>query len=197
MTTSQATATQTDSREQPAPKNLQDALAGAHTQSGVSLLDLSKKSPLLVVLLRHLGCTFCREALADLKERRAELEQSGVQIVLVQMAPDSEAAPVFTRYGLGDVHRVSDPDKHLYRAFELKRGRLGQLFGFKVWIRFLIAGVIKRHGAGKLAGDGLQMPGAFLVADGRIVRAFRHRSAADRPDYTDLAGCSGGACAAP
>ena len=31
------------------------------------------------------------------------------------------------------------------------------------------------------------MPGAFLLYQGEPVKAFRHRSAADRPDYVELA----------
>ena len=38
----------------------------ARTQQGSTLLELSKQAPVLLVFLRHTGCTFCREALADL-----------------------------------------------------------------------------------------------------------------------------------
>jgi hypothetical protein len=31
------------------------------------------------------------------------------------------------------------------------------------------------------------MPGAFLIHDARVLRAFRHQDAADRPDYCTLA----------
>ena len=40
---------------------------------------------------------------------------------------------------------------------------------------------------GKLVGDGFQMPGVLLLKDGTIQRAFRHKTAADRPDYCELA----------
>ena len=40
---------------------------------------------------------------------------------------------------------------------------------------------------GKLVGDGFQMPGVFLLRNGRIEKAFRHQTAADRPDYCELA----------
>jgi hypothetical protein len=30
------------------------------------------------------------------------------------------------------------------------------------------------------------MPGAFLIHNARLVRAFRHQDAADRPDYCAL-----------
>jgi hypothetical protein len=33
-----------------------------------------------------------------------------------------------------------------------------------------------------MGGGGRQLPGVFLLRDGRLVRAFRHETAADRPD---------------
>jgi hypothetical protein len=85
--------------------------------------------------------------------------------------------------GLEGLERIVDPDQRLYRAFGLKRGRLRQLFGSKVLLRGIQAGLLAGHGLGRLSADSFQMPGLFLIHRGRIVRRFRHRSAADRPDY--------------
>jgi len=159
------------------------AMAAARTNTGETLLELSHRSPVLVIFLRHAGCTFCREALADVAARRARIEASGTRIALVHLSPDADAAAFFARYGLGDVARVSDPTRSLYRAFELSRGTIGQLFGWRVALRGFRAGLIDRHWVGRLQGDGLQLPGAFLVHRGEVLRAFRHRDAADRPDY--------------
>jgi hypothetical protein len=108
------------------------------------------------------------------------------------MISDGEAAALFSRYGLGDVSRISDPDPLLYHAFGLQRGRLSQLLSWKVWWRTLIAGIAYRHWAGRLKGDRRQMPGVFLMNNGEVVHEFRHRTAADRPDYTDIANCAVG-----
>jgi hypothetical protein len=43
------------------------------------------------------------------------------------------------------------------------------------------------HRATKIIGDPRQMPGVFLVDRGKIVRAVRHESAADRVDFADMA----------
>ena len=37
-----------------------------------------------------------------------------------------------------------------------------------------------------LKGDGLQMPGAFLVKDGKVVKAQKAGTAADLPDVDGL-----------
>ena len=101
--------------------------------------------------------------------------------------PERDAPRFFERYGLADAPRVPDPDGSVYEAFGLRRGSLGQLFGLKVWLRGVRAGLLDRHLVGKLSGDGFRMPGVFLVRDGEVVRAFRHETAADRPDYCALA----------
>ncbi len=159
----------------------------ARTSAGPSILELSQLSPILLVFLRHTGCTFCREALSDLAEKRREIESTGARIVLVHMSPEDRARKFLERYELADLPRVSDPGRALYRAFGLGRGGFWSLFGPKVWVRGFKAGVIDGHGIGALAGDGFQMPGVFLVYHGEILTAYRHLTAADRPDYVALA----------
>lgn len=172
----------------PAPLDIASAIASAKTNEGRSLAEISDARPALVIFLRHAGCTFCRETLSDLKLQRAAVDAAGVQPVLVHMGEEADAKAFFGRYGLDDLPRISDPARNLYRAFNLQRGSLSELFGARVWLRGFEAGILRGHGVGKLVGDGFQMPGAFIVHKGRIVRAFRHRDASDRPDYTQLAG---------
>lgn len=163
------------------------ALAEARTQDDRTLGELSEEGGLLVVFLRHGGCTFCRRSLADLARDREWIESRGIRIVLVHMDPlQNRVALLFATYGLDDVARVSDPDRRLYRAFDLSRGTIGQLFGPSVLARGLKAAVVDGHGMGRPIGDVLQMPGAFIVHRGRVVRADRPRTAADATNYCDL-----------
>lgn len=159
------------------------------SQHGTSIDSLSRAGNVLVIFLRHSGCTFCREALHDLREKRQAIESDGCTLALVHMGDESNAE-YFASYGLEDVHRISDPGCRLYQAYELDRGRISQLFGPSVWWRGFLAAIIHRHGVGSLGGDGFQMPGAFLVRDGSIVRAFRHETAASKPDYCEISSSS-------
>lgn len=152
---------------------------------GSTLAELSTGQSLLVVFLRHSGCTFCRETLSDLRARRAEIESAGARIVLVHLGDDASARAFFGRYDLDDVSRVSDPDRLLYRAFRLPRGSFLGLFGPRVFFRG-VAAVLAGHGPGRLGGDGFQMPGAFVVRDGRVAGGRAHRDAAERRDYVGL-----------
>jgi peroxiredoxin len=174
-----------DHRRTVAPEVVKMAFR-TRTQHQVTLDELSRLSPVLLVFLRHAGCTFCREALSDLAQARPSIEAEGARLVLVHMGTDEQGRALTSRYGLEDCPRISDPDRSLYRAFGLRRGSLGDLFGPKVWWRGFQAGILARHGIGALAGDGFQMPGVFLLYAGQVIRSHRHLSAADRPDYAAL-----------
>lgn len=172
-------------RRSLSPEILRMALR-RRTNQGVTLEEMSALSPVLVVFLRHAGCTFCREALGDLARMRRQIEAQGARLTLVHMGSEEQGERFFKRYGLEDVPRVSDQERTLYRAFGLPRGRMGDLFGPKVWWRGFQAGILGRHGVGMLVGDGFQMPGVFLLFHGEVLRSYRHQSAADRPDYMAL-----------
>lgn len=150
---------------------------------------LSNERPVLLVCLRHLGCAFSREALADLQAQRSAIEASGARLVIAHLEPPSQAEPLLRHYGLGDIATISDPSAGLYESCGLTRGRASQLMGPRVMWRWLVTAILARRGAGWTGADVRRMPGVFLIDRGRIVRAFRHRSTADRPDYAAL--CSG------
>jgi len=168
-------------------ETLTDALNETRIPTGESLGELSGRSPLLIVFLRHAGCPFCREALDQLQRDRERIEQAGTQIVLVHMTSDEKAAALFQKYGLDDVPRISDPEKTLYETFELKRGAAGQVMGPRVWWQGFKTTVLGGHWPGVPEGDVFQLPGAFVVADGEIIRAFRPENSADHPDYAEFA----------
>ena len=154
-------------------------------QHGVSLVDLSTGRSCLVVFLRHSGCTFCRQTLADLQAQRERLRAAAVNPVLVHMGDDAAGEKFFGRYAMADLSRISDPSCTLYRAYGLGRGRFTQLLGPAVWwpgFKAILAG----HAIGPPDGDGFQMPGAFLIRDGKVVKQYRHTTSAGRPDYCRL-----------
>lgn len=160
------------------------------TSEGITLLEMTNRWPTLIVFLRHFGCTFCREALNDISDLRNNIEIKGTRIAVVHMMDEHSAKEELERFGLGDIPQISDPESMLYKKFKLQRGSLSQLFGFKVLARGVISGVLKRNGQGKEMGDIYQMPGVFLLRKGKIVKTYIHQSAADRPNYEELAKCN-------
>lgn len=166
-----------------------DLLNSARTQSGESLGELSRRSPVLVVFLRHCGCTFAREALADVAAKRTAIRATGTQIVVVHMQKEAEANELFARYGLADVLRISDEQQALYRGFEVARGTFWQVAGPRMWWR-AVKSLLKGNLAGVPNADVFQLPGAFLLHNGQIVNAFRGKLSSERPDYLQLAQCN-------
>jgi hypothetical protein len=76
----------------------------ARCQNGESLLSLSRRQPRLVVCLRHLGYTLCRESLADLARLRPEIESSGTGILIVTLPTNPT-----TLQSLRDLDKCSEP----------------------------------------------------------------------------------------
>ena len=163
-----------------------DPQSTLQSTTGKTLDELSSERPVLVAFLRHSGCTFCRELLADLSRRRQEIEAAGIGIVLVHLEKDADVAELAAKYGIADVPRIADPDQRLYEAFNLRRMSPIEMFNPAVWIGGFRTAILKRHGFGRVKGDVLQMPGVFLVRDGKIVAGHRHKTPASSCDLGSL-----------
>jgi hypothetical protein len=169
--------------------SLAEATSKIRSEQGHTIGELSAGVGVLLVFIRHAGCTFCREALADLSAERTTIESRGLRLAVVHMSGPQPGAALLARYGLADVDHFSDPDCRLFRAFDLARGTAGQVLGPGIWWRGFVA--LLRHGVGKLEGDGFQLGGAFLVRDGQIVAAQRLQTSAERMELARVASAGG------
>src|ERR1700761_4693107 len=107
------------------------------TESGRTLLELLDSSPVLLIFLRHFGCSFCRQTLDDVSKIRDLIEAKGVRPVFVHLGTPERAKPYFDYYHLSDVERVSDPEASLYghSVFQLPRKSVFvHLLVPKVWL---------------------------------------------------------------
>ena len=165
------------------PLSIAEAAGSYSLSNGKTLAEASDSKLLAMVFLRHFGCTFTRQILRGLEGIQKEAQAHGAELVLVHMLQGGKE----TQY-LGErsgVVRSADPRCELYRAFGLGKGGFLELFGPHVWWRGAVA-IFKGCGVGHLAGDGLQMPGAFLFRDGKIISSQRAHSASDLPDLPGL-----------
>jgi hypothetical protein len=157
------------------------------TESGRNLLDLLDESPILLVFLRHFGCSFCRETLDDVSGIRSEIEAKGVRPVFVHLGTPERAKPYFDYYHLTDIERVSDPEATLYArpVFALPRKNVFSHFLVpKVWLGWLRT--LPKEGIGLIKEDAEQLPGIFYLRQREIARSFRYKTIADRPNYKKL-----------
>ena len=177
-----------ESSQTSSGEELSQTLASIRTESGASLLKLADASPVLLVFLRHFGCSFCRQAISDVAELRPELDKRGVRPVFVHLGTPERAKPFFDYYGIGDVERVSDPEAKVYQlpAFAISRIHpVLTLFQPAVWAGWL-KGAIFKHGIGAIREDGKQMQAIFFLKGPKVVREFRYKTIADEPNYLKL-----------
>jgi peroxiredoxin len=158
------------------------------TESGRTLLGLLDESPLLLIFLRHFGCSFCRQTLDDVSRIREQIEARGIRPVFVHLGTPERAKPYFDYYHLSDVERVSDPEASLYASsvFQIPRKNVfTQFLVPAVWKAWLL-GAVSKHGIGMIKEDADQMPAVFYLRERAIVQEYRYKTIADRPDYLKL-----------
>jgi hypothetical protein len=161
-------------------------VAGVNLMPG-SLRDQLGDRVTLLVFLRHFGCAFCRETVADLREAA---RTPGYPAVLFFYQGSPTEGRAFLRRAWPEVRAVADPELACYEAFGVDRGSLLQMFGPRVFA----AGVrARRRGFenGERSGDIYRMPGAFLVRGDRVLWQHRYRHAGDHPDFTNVAALAG------
>ena len=173
----------------PGNAELADVLATTITESGRSLAELAGKGAILLVFLRHFGCSYCRQSISDVAAIASELSARDVQPVFVHLGTPERAKPYFDHYGLSEVERISDPDAALYTSKPFALSRQHPLSHFlipKNWKGWLGSG-LRKYGIGMIREDSHQMPGVFVLRDGVIVKTFRFKDISDQPDYLLLA----------
>jgi len=154
--------------------------------NATSLSSIWTQKPIVLVFLRHLGCIFCREQIARLKSDYAAFQSRGAEVVCVAQG-DNKVGKAFTiLFDLPFPILMCGSDLSVFKAYGLKRGTFGQLFGIDAVLHGIRA-VFSGHKQGAIVGDGFQMPGIFVIdTNGVILLARRHRTAADNPDNAEL-----------
>lgn len=157
--------------------SLRGVFEGHRTEDGIPLSRIVNNTPTLLVFLRHAGCPFCKQALADLTAVKPNLDQLGVRIVLIHHSSEGSIR------NIPGVSIAADTARRLYRKFGLMRGNLLRILGPTAFAQGVVAVLRDRHGIGLFDGDLFQMPGMFLVHGDDVLASYYHRVAGDRPDY--------------
>ena len=146
---------------------------------------LNDSKVLMVIFLRHFGCTYCRKTLATYKSFSESQSDKMFSPLFIHMSSIHDGTQMLESYGLGGVAHISDPEQRLYKLFSLHRGSLLQHFGpsvLKKGIKDLFI-----HGLGGIKGDGFQMPGVFLVNEKGVINSYIHNTVADDVNFARLA----------
>ena len=138
------------------------------------LRSLYEKDRMVLVFLRHLGCVFCKEHVAQLRN----LTDINVVFVTLGTVDQTEAF----RKKMRSPHRfICDPEKKLHDFFNLQRGGLAEFINPHVIVRAINA-MLQGFFNGLPQGDAAQLPGVFIIEkDGAVSWEQRSKDIADTP----------------
>ena len=146
-----------------------------HDGAHLPLFDLAAERPVALVFLRHLGCLFCREQVAILRDALPD-----ANLAFVTMAEPRLAAR-FRAWMRSPHPFLCDPGREVYRAFGLERGGVRQHFSASVAVR-ASAALRAGHRQGRPQQDVWQLGGTYVVdGEGCVLAAFPARDAGDHP----------------
>ena len=116
-----------------------------------------------------------------MRRNKKSIEKAGAQVVLVGMGTPSESAEFAAKFNV-PFPIVGDPEKKLYRKFELKRMSTLGFFSPSVALKG-VAAIVGGHSIGMPQGDVRQLPGVFIInTTGEIVYSHFASNPADHPD---------------
>ena len=82
---------------------------------------------------------FCQKALSQLAEQREWIAAQGWQLVLVHLTSKENADSLHRALNLTEVPQVSDPQRELYRAFQLGHISVSSMLSPQLWKQSLHA----------------------------------------------------------
>ena len=162
--------------------SLSRVVSGVNLMPG-TLADQIGDSETLLVFLRHFGCIFCREMVADIRAAKESDPDYPKVLFFFQGTPTEGRA--FLRRDWPDVRAIADAEQSFYEDFGVNQGSFLQIFGPRALLSTSRARA-KGHSPGERSGDILRMPGLFWVRGAEILWAHRFRHQADHPDFKQL-----------
>lgn len=169
----------------------------------LALLDLAGRSrqlsefwadrPLLLLFLRHFGCSCLAERWELLQTEIADLQSAGAMVAGVCQAEPERAAPVAARRGY-TFPLLCDPDRRAYRAYGVLEGSPAQVLHDFAWEAGDAANgdalIADRQGTERALVDNTwQLPAEFVIGrGGTLVHAHRYQYCEDFPPATVLIG---------
>lgn len=137
----------------------------------------------LLVLLRHFGCVFCREMVADLKEISSKQSSDG-SILFFYQGTVAEGREFFAEHW-PSAQAIADAPLKFYKALGIPKAPLRQVMDPAVW-RQGMKTLAKGHRPGIPQGNLLQMPGLLLLEGEKIVWRHDFEHMGDHPDFRSL-----------
>lgn len=146
----------------------------------VRLGDAWAHRPVVLALIRHFGCQFCKDQVSQLVPAVPAIHEAGAELVIV-----GSGSPSMAGFFAEDYHVATplftDPTRDVYRAFGAKRPTWAALLNPRLyWNALRVA--LRGHWPGRPQGDLAQLGGVFIVLPGGDMPfAYRSTVAGDLP----------------
>jgi peroxiredoxin len=150
----------------------------------VRLSSLWAKRPLVLAFTRHFGCPQCKEMTDQLVQVQPELEEQGLNLVIVTQGTQEQAA-VFRQERAPGILCLADPNRQAYTAYGLSRGSTYQtLLSPNIWRSN--KHLKETHGwtpePPPPGQDAFLMSGTFIIGTDGIIRLpYYYEDIADHP----------------
>ena len=144
--------------------------------------------PVVLALVRHFGCIFCKEQVGRLREIVDDIHVGGAELVILGSGSPQMAGFFAEDFAIA-TPVLTDPQRHVYAALEARRPPRWGFMDPRVAVRglkALVQGHRQQFGNPDL-GDETQLGGIFIVQPGGEV-AWAHRSAfaGDHPSNVEV-----------
>jgi len=137
----------------------------------------------LLVFLRHFGCLFCREMVADLRHHSAA-DGERDRILFFYQGTVPEGREFFGNHW-PSARGIADQPLKFYEGFGVPKATMAQAFSPTVW-RSGIRTWSRGYRPGLPQGDIRQMPGLMWVQAGKIVWRHDFAHAGDHPNLSKM-----------
>lgn len=142
--------------------------------------------PVILVLVRHFGCIFCKEQTSKLHDQRARIHGAGGELLIV-----GSGAPMFATAFVEDFKITTpvycDPGLATYAAVGARHGLWSSLQP-RVWFKALRT-LAKGFRQTRTAGEMHQQGGVFVITpDGTMPFRYLSRYAGDHPPVEAILG---------
>ena len=136
--------------------------------------------PVVLALIRHFGCQFCKDHVSQLVPAVPAIHEAGAELVIVGSGNPSMAGFFAEDYHV-TTPLFTDPSREIYRALGAKRPTWAALLNPRLyWNGLRVA--LRGHWPGRPQGDLAQLGGVFIVLpNGDMPFAYRSTVAGDLP----------------
>jgi len=172
-----------------APRALLDATVLDVDGAPVRLASLWAQRPVVLVLLRHFGCLFCKEQAAEMSAIGEEIEALGAGLVFIGSG-SAQYAKWFQEDYAPRWPVYSDAELVTYRALEARRGFASSVNPRTVWLSF--RALARGFRQGGTQGDQYQQGAVCVVTpDGAMPYLHVSEVAGDHPRPAEVLGVLG------